>query len=114
MIQATSLRKKISLVSSRGFLLFSMQFSNQILDLCKKAPSSKERGMEQAGNTEPIMLSSYLKVSLCKNEKCLFFQVIMCIKHKEPSILGGMVPETRPPDSWHTEFLPAKGMFKYK
>lgn len=38
----------------------------------------------------------------------------MHIKHKEPSTLEGMVPETKHPDSWHTEFLPAKGMSKYK
>lgn len=35
-----------------------MQFSNQILDLCKKAQDSKEKGVKQARNTEPVMLSS--------------------------------------------------------
>lgn len=55
------------LVSSGGILLFSMQFSNQILDLCKKAQDSKERGMEQARNTEPVMLSSQLKVARMRN-----------------------------------------------
>lgn len=56
-----------------------MKFSNQILDLCKKAHNSKGRGMEQAENTEPVTLSSYLKVNLSKNEKCLFLQLSMCI-----------------------------------
>jgi len=56
-----------------------MKFSNQISDLCKKDHNSKERGTGQTGNTEPVMLRSYLKVNLCKNENCLFFQVIMCI-----------------------------------
>lgn len=78
-----------------------MQFSNQTLDLCMKAHNSKERGKEQAENTETVTLGSYLKVNLCKKEKCLFFSKDhVYIKHKESSVLGGMVPETRSPDSW--------------
>lgn len=120
MKHATSPRNTSNLISSRGIPLFSRQFINQILDLCKKAYNSKKRGMEQAQNTQLLLLSSYFKGILYKKEKCLWFfsskNDNVCKRNKESSVLEGMASEAPGLCTlyWHTAFPPAKGMFKYK
>lgn len=81
-----------------------MKFSKQILDLCKKAHNSKGRGMKQAKNTEPVMLSSYLKVNLQEEEMFIFSRDHVYIKQRA-FCTERHGPRDRPPDSWPTGTL---------
>lgn len=117
----TSPRNASNLISSGGILLFSKQFIKHLLDLCKKVHHSKERGTEQAENTQASTLSSYLTANAYKNKDTFFLglvvvailQITMYIKTRKLSVLEGRKSQ-RLLAYWHTQFLPAKGMFKYK
>lgn len=92
-------KNKIYLVSPRG-ILFPMKFSKQILTFVKKAHKTRKDGWSSESAETVIAQFISESKSLQEWEMFIFSRDHVSIKHKEPSVVGAMVPEQRPPTSW--------------